>query len=293
MYFDIPKYTKGESGFHYDQIFQFDECDISRYATNIAPQFANLAKAWDIQKNSEWSARCYLSVKMLLASTIFLTSYEFASTRNLQLVEPYLLYYAALNSCRAFVLTLPWHGWAAGKLHRLEHQKIINITVDAINKIDSSTAKFIKLEMQSARSYRELYSYHFPSSGLHDFNKVYFDNIVKLCKVLAEVSQFNSEILDFQLTKRLSIEPGIDSEIFKHCAIFKTADGDIYDEEDSYRIGYICRKMKRPYNLYWFATGGLVEDFFGAWCARDDDDDSTMKDIYNPDIDWRIIFSFS
>lgn len=32
-------------------------------------------------------------------------------------------------------------------------------------------------------------------------------------------------------------------------------------------------------------TEGMVEDFFGAWCS--DVDDETL---YNPDIDWRIIF---
>jgi hypothetical protein len=33
---------------------------------------------------------------------------------------------------------------------------------------------------------------------------------------------------------------------------------------------------------------GMVEDFFGAWCSREDTDDE--DDIYNPDTNWRIIF---
>ncbi|MPN24169.1 hypothetical protein SDC9_171563 [bioreactor metagenome] len=33
-------------------------------------------------------------------------------------------------------------------------------------------------------------------------------------------------------------------------------------------------------------TEGMVEDFFGAWYSDLDEEEQ----IYNPDIDWRIIF---
>jgi len=57
------------------------------------------------------------------------------------------------------------------------------------------------------------------------------------------------------------------------------------DAEDSYRLGYIQRKVSRPYSIINTMTEGMVEDFFGAWCSDSDDEDE-----YNPDANWRIIF---
>lgn len=61
----------------------------------------------------------------------------------------------------------------------------------------------------------------------------------------------------------------------------------IVDSEDLYRLGYIERKIKKPYNLHMMMSEGLVEDFFGAWYPEND---TNLNLLYNPDANWQIIF---
>ncbi|WP_147273085.1 hypothetical protein [Billgrantia montanilacus] len=58
-----------------------------------------------------------------------------------------------------------------------------------------------------------------------------------------------------------------------------------HDKEDWYRLGYLARKHPRPTNILHIMSEGHVEDFFGSWCAEDDNENSI-----DPGEDWQILF---
>jgi hypothetical protein len=90
------------------------------------------------------------------------------------------------------------------------------------------------------------------------------------------------------LEKLVHEEVSVDMEILKKCFLYETNEGVIHDSEDWYRTDYFKRHKLTPWNLQWTAREGLVEDFFGAWCSEEENEDS-----YDPDTNWRIIFPFN
>lgn len=132
----------------------------------------------------------------------------------------------------------------------------------------------------------QLFSYKFPSSGTEVEGKYGFHEIVDICTILCELAQFSSEQIQKYVSKKCmyNFEEWIETEphILEHGYSYD----DIIDEEDFYRISYLRRKQPLPVSIYYTLTEGMVEDYFGAW-YQDDDGDS---DIYNPDVNWRIIF---
>jgi hypothetical protein len=63
----------------------------------------------------EWFIRRYAAVKLILSSTVMLSSANYAIARGLRIVRPYLLYYALFNTSRALVLLVPEQIWQHGK----------------------------------------------------------------------------------------------------------------------------------------------------------------------------------
>jgi hypothetical protein len=75
-------------------------------------------------------------------------------------------------------------------------------------------------------------------------------------------------------------------------------DDKIRDDDDYMRFRQYLRGTDRPLSLHLTARPGLVEDFFGQWCPKDEpetpDQGTSGKSFqYDPDDhDWRIIFDF-
>ena len=113
-----------------------------------------------------------------------------------------------------------------------------------------------------------------------------FDKIVDICALLSEIAQLQSAILESAITKHCTEKYEIDDEELSKLYSYGEEGFRFIDPEDGYRLGYIKRKVSRPYSIINTMTEGMVEDFFGAWCSLEEN----PEDVYNPDENWRIIF---
>lgn len=277
-----------EDNFRYSKLNEYlEESDLDKGRRKLSNNFKKQTENWDIQKNSQWVLRNYLATKMILSSTVMLTSLEFGKDRNLRVTEPYLIYYSLLNISRAVMFTNPNAEWKNGELINSSHSKTINILGDAIGQFNKDKGEYIKDLLERAKEYRELFSYKFPANGISNFT-VELSEAIDICSFLAEFAQFQSEILEKQNFSKENIEIKLDKEILKKGFFYKGEKHEFLDNEDWYRLDYIIRKQPFPVSLYFTLSEGMVEDFFGAWC-HDDDDDENIEN-YNPDENWSLIF---
>ena len=265
----------------------FTEEDIEKGKFKLNNNFSKIVQQWDSVLNSEWVVRNYLAVKMIMSSTVMLTSLSYSKSKNIRVTEPYLIYYSLLNVCRAVLFTSPIVEWKEGAIMEATHSKIINIVGDAVSQFNKEAGTNIKEVLERARDYRELFSYKFPANGIGDFSVSYHE-AVSVCSFLAELAQLQSEILENRNFKRIDIETKLNRDILKKAFIYQGKKCYFGDDEDWYRLDYISRKQPFPVNLYFTLTEGMVEDFFGAWYDYTDENDDIDK--YNPDDNWRLIF---
>jgi len=281
------KFKDFDDYFSYDYLeceFSEDELDKNLKSNHLL--FTKIAKNWNHDHNSEWIVRNYLAVKMILASSVMLTSARYADDQNLKIVRPYLNYYALLNCCRAIIYTSPIVEFNNGDLFQMTHKKTINIVGDILAKFNKDIGAEIALSIDKAREYREVFSYKFPATGAQE-EHISTLQTIEICTFLCQVAQFQSRILENTTRKKVTEKFDLEWSTLTHGFRY---DGDhfkIFDDEDYHRLNYISRKQKKPISLHLTMTEGLVEDFFGAWCP---DEDYNTEGLYNPDDDWRIIF---
>lgn len=271
--------------FEYNELFKnFESKKIESVINSLRQPFADIAKNLDITTNTQWIVRTYLASKMILASSVMLTSAEYAESKNLRIVNPYLMYYPLLSCARAVVFTNPYQEWS-DDLIAMNHSKTINIIGDIVSRYDKAEGEHIKSLINKSRIYREIYSYKFPANGLKEI-ELNFDKIVDICALLSEIAQLQSAILESAITKHCTEKYEIDDEELSKLYSYGEEGFRFIDPEDGYRLGYIKRKVSRPYSIINTMTEGMVEDFFGAWCSQEEN----PEDAYNPDENWRIIF---
>ncbi len=276
-----------EGNFRYSKLKDYlTDNDLVKGKKKLTKNFKIQTDNWDIKKNSEWVLRHYLATKMIMSSTIMLTSLEFGKERNLRVTEPYLIYYSLLNVARSVMFTSPMSDWKNGELINSTHTKIINIVGDAISQFNKQRGGEIKELLERAKEYRELFSYKFPANGITNF-EIDLNDAIDTCSFLAEFAQYQSEILENQNFSKEIIEDKLDREILKRGFLYKGKKYDFLDNEDWYRLDYILRKQPFPVSLYFTLSEGMVEDFFGAWYPYENEE---SEDNYNPDDDWSLIF---
>ena len=265
----------------------FDEAICQRNAGGIGQQYSELTKAWNQERNSEWICRIYLSAKMILNSTLQLMSLEFANERNLRAVNPYLKYYSVLSAIRCLVFTLPSVDWEGGKIAELTHSKTINIAFDYYSKFDKDRAKELKHEVLLLKAQRELLAYRAPTSGDYGINEGL--DIKSLCTSLAELAQFNSEILEASIGKNASKDTfAFKDEYIRQLSTLSIGGMEFEDREDWYRLDYLRRKWPAPPNIFHIMTEGHTEDFFVAWDPEEEDEEAFSTGSPH---DWQLIFS--
>jgi hypothetical protein len=291
MSFDTPKHT----GLSYAEEIPIienavSEAEFAGYCQKMRQRYVELAKNWTPELNTDWFVRHYLAMKMFLAATVMMTSSRYAAKKNLQIVEPYLLYYAALTCCRGLVFTLPEHP-SGENLFEMTHSKTLNLAVGAIARISKTLAHETELTVRAAREQRELFSYKFPAQGIsRPKNSADWDSIQRVCSLLGELAQLRSECLHAAVEKYAGKLPVLKGTALERCFAYKCGDGVLFDGDDVHRIGFWKRQKAGPYNLNLLATAGLVEDYFGSWLG--DEAQEITADIYDPDADWSVIFPF-
>lgn len=262
----------------------FEESDCKKVATGMAVRYSRITRSWNKERNSEWICRIYLAAKLILAASIQLEARNFAISKNLRIVDPYLAYYAVLSLLRAIVLTLPEQEWADGHIITLSHKKILNIATDHIARFDAGVASTVNGLALRLRASRELISYWHPSSG--DRNVQLEVDVERVSTLFSEIAQFNSEILEQSILKRAPVESfDFLPEYIQKLSNIELHGQNFFDGEDAYRLGYLRRKYPAPPNIQHVMTEGHVEDFFGAWASEGDPDGG-----FDPDSNWRLIF---
>ncbi len=267
----------------------FTPKEISDIKQKLSRQFGKVTKSWSDEKNSEWLIRTYLSMKMIFSASVMLTSLDYARKKNLKIVESYLSYYALLCCCRSVDLLFPENEWNNGKIITRRHKKIITDVCKKIKEFNSEKGSELNEFIFKVKNTRELFSYKFPASGSDNF-LIDYDELIEQCTLLVEIAQIYSFELEKSFTKNIDVE----SSVFSEEILWKGScylDGSYVDEDDHQRVSCLAARQKRPYNLYSSMTEGQVEDFFGAWCCLSNKStDAEHVDVYNPDVNWQIIF---
>jgi hypothetical protein len=262
----------------------FSEKACESVASRLLKRYSKITKNWDIDQNSEWLCRLYLSAKMIMVATLQINSMHYAEDRNLRIVVPYLKYYSLLALLRSVVYTLPEVDWKDGELIRISHSAAIDYAIIHLGRFDRSLASSVKSDIIAFKAERELVSYRAPSSGDEQLSQN--NRFLSLCTLLAEVAQFNSEILEASILKYADKAAFVLNPDYL-CKISSVEiDGHYFgDTEDAYRLGYLARKYPLPANLMHLMTEGHVDDFFGAWHSSEE-----TEDVFNPDNLNSIIF---
>ena len=143
--------VKGDA-FEYNILFKtFKSKNIQTVINSLHPSFADIAKNLDVNSNTQWIIRTYLASKMIL---------EYAESKNLRIVTPYLMYYPLLSCARAVVFTNPRYEWNE-ELVTMNHSKIISVVGDIVSRYDMEEGGRIKSFIEKSRIYREIFSYKF------------------------------------------------------------------------------------------------------------------------------------
>ncbi|MCC2597786.1 hypothetical protein LKR43_15740 [Pusillimonas sp. MFBS29] len=267
----------------------FDICSerkLTTVANRIAAQYATLTQDWTCERNSEWSCRTYFTTKMILNATVLLNSLEFARNSGLRSANPYFEYYALLSLLRGLVYMIPTEEWNEGELMAISHARAINVAFDWIAKFDKDLAAELKKTAMQLKAQRELIAYKAPASGDRNLGQNY--DLVDFLTILAEISEFNSELLEGSITK--NADPSSFEVLDDHIHQIATieVEGFIFsDNEDYWRLGYVQRKTKRPYHLGLFMHPGQSEDFIGAWDGDENEGESFSN---GPPSNWQAIF---
>ncbi len=281
---------------------RFSEGEIDKYRQWISQGIGKVCnRNMTIELNSEWVARHYLAVKMILSATVMITSLEYAIEKNLMISVPYLSYYAILNCCRAIVFTLPTRKWEEN-LIEMNHSTILKTVGDCIRKFNINRGNEISSLLFQYKDYRELFSYKFPSSGIdlvRDFgNEFEYADTVQLCKMLCEIAQLNSERVEKYVKKHCF--SNIDEwgkltyKYMKQCFVYKhitKKDLHMIDEEDECAIRYIIEHHPFPINLSGTLPGWKIKNLFATW-EHDEIKSDQYQDIYHPSDNLNVIFQF-
>ncbi|MEI6074441.1 MAG: hypothetical protein WCS94_02630 [Verrucomicrobiota bacterium] len=287
---DFSKYTGIGHGISFEHISnEWDEEKCQEFCSNLKQKYAEQTKAWTDDLHSEWLTRNYLAVKMILSASVMLTSFEYCREKNVRIVQPYLLYYAALSCCRAVIFTRPDFRLNGVDFYQMNHSKVLNVIGRHIEDAFPISGPGFKSLLFKLRDDREMFSYKFPAQGIarSDMDDQ-FNSVVELCSLLAENAQLNSECLEASIIKYVVRDFVVKPEIVEKCFLYESESEGFVDHDDYYRTNYMVRKNWHPCNLRMMATEGLVEDYFGSWCSENEDGGP-----YNPDKDWRIIFPFN
>lgn len=280
------KFANRDWHYDYENLpYAFSDIDCRRVTDRLQQRYSALAKQWNPEINSEWTCRLYLAAKLVMSATLHVNSAGYAESRNLRVVLPYLYYYSVFSLVRAICYTLPEHHWNNGGLIQIPHDKAFSGALDHIRKFDTTVTHHIGDQIRQLKAERELISYRAPSVG--DGQIAEKKEFLSLCTLLAEVAQFNSELLDVALTRHgnpasFQLPPEFLEKIASP-AINGHYFGDI---EDAYRLDYLSRKSPRPGHLREMMREGHVDDFFGAWTSHDEN----PVGQFNPDALQQIVF---
>ena len=179
--------------YDFHALSEIDNVKCTAVVHSMLQRYAKVAKTWTPDLNSAWTCRLYMAAKLIMSATLHSNACDFSEEKNLRVVTPYLRYYTVLSLLRAVCYTLPEFQWGSGDLIQISHAKAIQGAIAHIRQFDAGMAERTDKEIRLLKAERELISYRAPSAG--DQGVVDHNEFLGLCRLLAEVAQFNSELL--------------------------------------------------------------------------------------------------
>lgn len=174
---------------------------------------------------------------------------------------------------------IPEVEWKEGGLFQISHTRVINLAVDHILQFNIEFGKQLKQRLLMLKAQRELISYRAPSMG--DHYAASSEDIVVLCRLLAEIAQFSSEFLEVSVIKNSASSSWVILEECIDSIATVEIEGYVFNDiEDAWRIDYLARKHPRLTNIMHSMTEGHTEDFFSAWRSKTDKDEGFDPDKY-------------
>jgi hypothetical protein len=246
---------------------------IQAYCSVQRSKFAPLAKAFDAEGNSRWVLRHYLAIKFATAANMLAGSAAYAHDHNLMLAVPYFNYYAVLNACRAYLMTSPDVVWDGSKTVEMTHKNIINRTADYMRVLDPTRRQTWRLQLETLREHRELFSYRFPLSGpgLTENSALDHKAAAAFARLIAELASLNSECFEAALRKHARLDlPVLEIADHEWASAYELAGASMPDFDDLYRFDKYVRGWKTVSTLEVMTSDGLVDDIYGNWTDPDD-----------------------
>ncbi|MDF1848781.1 MAG: hypothetical protein P1U69_16395 [Parvibaculaceae bacterium] len=281
----IAKLVGSSYIYEYQELDSLPDSHVTRYINRTRQISATKAQGFGDRENTEWFIRTYLSLKYVLASTVLITSSQYAEKMNLQITLPYLNYYTLLNCSRAFLLTMPCIEWHSDNSISMTHSKTLNVTTEKLRRLGMSAATQFGSLAKRAQAQRELFSYRFPASGLGVFGDdlVSSNEIETMARKLVELAQVNLSCFETAIARKTTRSfKLLDLDDVWKLMKYETSTGELIDDDDYQRVGYFIHKYKTPSTFPALATEGLVEDFFGAWHDE-------KEEGYDPDRNWNLL----
>lgn len=263
-----------------------------QFVDSLFKQCSAITKSWNADVNSEWIVRCYLSARLIMASTLYINSYRHCMKVNQRVPATFLQYYSVLFAMRSAILTSPSQRWSNGELVSITHSKAINVSCDILKCFTSfAYAKGIKTQIAEMKGRRELISYIAPSRGDGDIKLLSDPDLIALCTRFSEIAQLQSEVLETSLHKKTPDKSTLvfKEEFFHQACTAVCEDSEYVDHEDAYRLDYLRRKHPMMTNVCHIIPEGHSEDFFGSWLPKDEVE-SKSDSAFDPDKDWNVIF---
>jgi hypothetical protein len=169
-------------------------------------------------------------------------------------------------------MTAPDVEWQGAETVKLSHRKILHRAGEILRRLSPEKAQQWREDLTAARAYREVFSYRFPAAGpgLLRENAIDPRPVAELGRLLVELAMLNSECFDGVLRDHAPTDISIQS-VTDHdwASAYEIAGEKVIDPDDQYRFGKFLCGWKRVSTLEVMASDGLIEDFYGGWCAAD------------------------
>jgi hypothetical protein len=155
---------------------------------------------------------------------------------------------------------------------KLSHEKILNLTADLMKRLDTKLASRCGEQLFLARAHRETYSYRFPATGPKLIGVEALDphQAARMARLIAELAMLNSECLQGELRKHVPEEMQV-GHVPDHfwATTYEIGTETVIDADDQQRFAKFLYGWRRVSTLEVMASDGLIEDFYGGWCAAD------------------------
>lgn len=260
----------------------FDEKRCKKRIASISEQYSKFTDHWNTEKNSEWTCRFFIAAKLIGVATSHINAWKIVENRGLHITGASLKYYATLSLLRAVCCTLPNHKWNKGKIIQTSSEDASKWTLEYLKEFDPKFSKSIEKVIKDLEHKNESVSYE-----ANSLEKVSVDNhdFLSACRLLAEIAQFNSELLEELLFERNFYDKKSEFTLLpKYLDEITFSKNDEHSHENmqsQQQLRLIAKKHPEPKNLMRLMTKGYIDNYFAWWFQKDDFNDHVI-DKFDP-----------